>query len=312
MSQFVSSLSRPEHWPALPLNEWKDTYETLHMWTQIVGKVRMELSPPQNHWWHVPFYVSARGLTTTSIPCAAGLLEFEFDFVEHMLHLRASSGSGMDIELRPRPVAEFYAELMGALRDLRIPVSINLRPQEVPNPIPFDQDTVHASYDPEYANRFWRVLLSCDPVFQEFRGRFAGKSSPVHFFWGSFDLAVTRFNGKRAPERKGVISREAYSHECSSVGWWPGAGGAVNGPAFYAYHVPEPQEYSSQKVRPAAAYYHPELREFILMYDEVRTASNPEMVLMEFLQSTYEAGATLAGWDRQALEWPTEPAVRAG
>ena len=302
MSPFVSSRSRPELWPSLPLQEWADTYDTLHMWTQIVGKVRMELSPPQNHWWHVPFYVSARGLSTTSIPCAAGLVEFEFDFIEHELHVRASSGLGADLALRPRSVADFYGELMGVLRDLRIPVTINVRPQEVPNPIPFDQDTVHASYNPEYANRFWRVLLSCNPVFQEFRGRFAGKSSPVHFFWGSFDLAVTRFNGRRAPERKGVISREAYSHECSSVGWWPGGGGAVDGPAFYAYHVPEPQGYSQQKVRPAAAYYHPRLREFILMYDEVRSSANPESVLMEFLQSTYEAGATLAKWDRQALE----------
>jgi hypothetical protein len=302
MSQVGSGLSRPDLWPALPLNEWADTYSTLHMWTQMVGKVRMQLSPPQNHWWHVPLYVSARGLTTSSIPCALGLLEFEFDFVDHRLVLRTSGGSGRQLALRPRSVADFYGELMQILRDLGVTVHINPRPQEVPNPVPFDQDTVHASYDPEYANRFWRVLLSCYPVFQEFRGRFAGKSSPVHFFWGSFDLAVTRFSGRRAPERKGVISREAYSHECSSVGWWPGAGGVVSGAAFYAYHVPEPEGYSRQKIRPAAAYYHPQLREFILMYDDVRTARNPEKVLMDFLQSSYEVGAELAGWERPALE----------
>jgi hypothetical protein len=289
-----------QNWPALPLEEWEPTYRTLHMWTQIVGKIRLGVAPLENHFWNVALYVSARGLTTSAIPYRGRTFEIQFDFVDHRLELRTADRERTLI-LAPKTVAAFYSELFASLQDVGIDVHINPKPQEVPNPIPLDQDDVHASYDPEYANRLWRVLRSTDIVLREFRARFIGKASPVHFFWGSFDLCCTRFSGRRAPPRKGIITSEAYSHECSSVGWWPG-GGDVAGPAFYAYMAPEPPGCSEQPVRPPAALYQGKLHEFILMYDDVRRARSPREEILEFAQSTYEAGAGLAGWDRAALE----------
>lgn len=298
-----SKNSSTDAWPSLPLEEWKDTYATLHMWTQIVGKVRLVLSPKINHWWQVPLYVTARGLTTRRIPHGAGAFEIDFDFIDHRLLVRTSDGIEKVIELRPRSVADFYQELMTTLGSLGIEAKITARPDEVPDPMPFAEDRTHASYDPEYANRFWRILVQADRVFREFRARFLGKCSPVHFFWGSFDLAVTRFSGRRAPEREGAdsITREAYSHEVISHGFWPGSGN-IQYPAFYSYTAPEPQGLPQAEVRPAAAFYNPETFGFVLPYDEVRLADNPDEALMEFLQSTYEAGANLANWDRASLE----------
>ncbi len=290
-------------WPPLPLNEWKETYATLHMWTQIVGKIRLVRTPLVNHFWNVPLYVTARGLTTSPIPYGAKSFEIDFDFIDHLLLVRCDDGATESLKLAPRPVADFYAALMATLRSLGIEVKIRARPDEVPEPIPFAEDYAHASYDPEYANRFWRILVRVDRVFKEFRARFVGKCSPVHFFWGSFDHAVTRFSGRRAPERPGAdsITREAYSHEVISHGFWPG-GGAVEGAAFYSYTAPEPPGLKEAPVCPAAAFYSHDLSEFLLMYDDVRLAPSPEAVLMEFLQSTYEAGANLANWDRASLE----------
>ncbi len=289
-----------QYWPPLPLEEWEPTYRTLHMWTQIAGKIRLGLAPLENHFWNVALYVTPRGLTTSSIPYRGSSFEIQFDFVDHRLELR-TSGEERSLALAPRTVAAFYRELFALLRDVGIEVQINPKPQEVPNPIPLDQDDVHASYDPEYANRLWRILRSTDIVLREFRARFIGKASPVHFFWGSFDLCCTRFSGRRAPPRKGIITSESYSHECSSVGWWPG-GGDVTGPAFYAYIAPEPPGCSEQRVWPPAALYHSKLREFVLMYDDVRRAKSPREEILEFAQSTYEAGASLANWDRATLE----------
>jgi hypothetical protein len=290
-------------WPALPLDAWQDTYATLHMWTQIVGKVRLALSPLVNHWWNVTLYVSARGLTTSPIPHGARTFEMSFDFIDHNLLIQTSDGTSKALGLFPRSVAEFYHEIMGALRALGIDVTVNPLPQEVPNPIRCDEDDVHASYDPEYAQRFWRILVQTDRVFKESRSRFIGKCSPVQFFWGSFDLAVTRFSGRRAPERPGAdhITREAYSHEVSSCGFWPGSG-SVREAAFYAYAVPAPEGFASAAIRPASAWYSAELGEFLLRYEDVRTAPDPDAVLLDFMQSTYEAAANLAGWDRTALE----------
>ncbi|HUI18255.1 MAG TPA: DUF5996 family protein [Alphaproteobacteria bacterium] len=290
-------------WPALPLAAWEPTRATLHMWTQVVGKVRLALSPYLNHWWQVPLYVSARGLTTSPIPHEGGAFEILFDFLAHELHIQTSDGTARTLPLAARPVAEFYADVMAALRAMDIAVKIWTMPVEIPDPIPFDQDRTHASYDPEYANRFWRILVSADAVLKEFRGRFIGKSSPVHFFWGSFDLAATRFSGRRAPERPGVdpITREGYSHEVSSVGWWPGDG-SVKYPAFYSYAAPEPAGFSKAPVRPPAASYNADLAQFLLSYDDVRRAASPREALLEFCQSTYEAAATLGKWDRAALE----------
>jgi hypothetical protein len=293
-----------QDWPALPLEQWEATYRTLHMWTQIVGKIRLALSPLENHWWNTALYVNTRGLTTSPIPYHGGAFEIQFDFVHHRLELQTSartSDSARVLALSPKSVAAFYRELLSLLREVGIDVQINPKPQEIPNPIPLDKDDTHASYDPEYANRLWRILLSTDIVLQEFRARFIGKSSPVHFFWGSFDLCCTRFSGRRAPPRKGIITSEAYSHECISVGWWPG-GADVAGPAFYAYTAPEPPGCGEQPVRPASALYQSKLREFLLMYDDVRSATSPRDEILEFAQSTYEAGANLAGWDRGALE----------
>jgi hypothetical protein len=295
--------ARPESWPALPLEAWQDTRDTVHMWTQVVGKVRLALSPLINHWWEVPFYISARGLTTSAIPYNRGVFEAEFDFLDHNLVIRTSEGSSKTIRLAPRSVADFYQEFMSALGSLGIEVKIWHMPVEVPNPIAFDRDTQHVSYDREYVARFWRILVLINAIFEEFRSGFIGKNSPVHFFWGSFDLAVTRFSGRRAPPREGAdsITREAYSHEVISAGFWPG-GGDIKGAVFYAYAAPEPAGYGQAAVRPSKAFYHPQMKEFFLMYDDVRLDSSPRSALLDFLHSTYEAGANLAKWDRVELE----------
>ncbi|MGC2193387.1 MAG: DUF5996 family protein [Terriglobales bacterium] len=289
-------------WPELPLEAWNDTYATLHMWTQIVGKVRLALTPRINHWWGVPLYVNAVGLTTSPIPYKKRVLEIQFNFLEHKLVISTCTGEEKVLPLRPQSVAVFYTEFMAALRSLAIEVRIWPMPVEIANPIRFDQDAEHASYDAEYAQRFWRILTLLDPVFQQFRGRFIGKHSPIHFFWGSFDLASTRFSGRRAPERTGTdsITREAYSHEVISAGFWPG-GGDVKGPAFYAYAAPEPAGFKTASIRPEKAFYSP-LGEFLLMYEDVRKSAEPENTLLEFLQSTYEAGANLGKWPRAELE----------
>lgn len=294
-------------WPALPLERWKDTYATLHMWTQIVGKVRLALTPLINHWWNVPLYVNARGLTTSPIPYRDTPFELCFDFIDHQLSLQTSNGSRKVLPLTSMSVADFYKEVMIMLRSAGIEVKIWRMPVEVPDPIPFDEDHNYATYDPEAAQRFWKVLLAVQCVFDEFRSRFLGKCSPIHFFWGSFDLAVTRFSGRRAPERPGAdpITREAYSHEVSSVGFWLGSGN-ITGPAFYSYTVPEPTGFREWPVRPATARYDTQLGEFILMYDDVRNSASPNATLLEFCLSTYEAGATLGNWDRNALERPSK------
>jgi hypothetical protein len=290
-------------WPPLAWDEWKETASTLHMWTQIVGKTRLALTPLMNHWWNVPLYVSAHGLSTSAIPYEGKLFEVEFDFVQHQLHVRVSSGAARSVALRPQSVASFYDEYMSLLHSLGIEVKIHATPDEVSDPIPFRQDDKHASYDGEYAHRFWLILSRADVLFKRFRARFLGKSSPVHFFWGSFDLAVTRFSGRPAPPRPNAdaITREAYSHEVISAGFWPGNGG-LGTAAFYCYAAPEPPGLDRQPVWPTQAFYSNELKEFILKYDDVRAAESPDHALMEFLQSSYEAAAILAGWDRMALE----------
>ena len=295
-------------WPPLPFAEWKDTAITLHMWTQIVGKIRLTRTPWINHSWHVTLYLTARGLTTSPIPHPAGIFEIRFDFIDHQLRILKSDGAVQVIELRPKSVATFYREVMAALSELKIDTRINTTPNEVEPAIPFDQDDKHRSYDPEYANRFWRVLLQSARVFQEFRSRFCGKCSPVHFFWGSFDLAVTRFSGRPAPPHPGgvphlpdAITREAYSQEVSSLGFWPG-NAAVPTPVFYSYAYPEPPGFTEAKIQPDAAVYEPKLRELILPYEAVRTAENPDQALLEFAQSAYDAASKLGKWDRAALE----------
>ncbi len=294
---------RAESWPALPFEAWRDTYETLHMWTQIVGKVRMELSPFVNHWWHVTLYVTPRGLTTSSIPYQGRTFAVNFDFIDHNLYILTSDGSSKTLPLIPRSVAAFYREFMACLHALGIEVTINTLPSEVRNPVRCDEDEVHASYDPIYAQRFWRILVQTDTILKRYRSPFLGKSSPVHFFWGGFDLALTMFSGRRAPERPGAdrITREGSSHEEISCGFWPGDE-RFPAPAFYSYTLPEPPGLKTTTIRPAAAFYSQELGEFVLRYDDVRRASSPERALLEFFQSTYEAGATLAKWDREALE----------
>lgn len=293
-------------WPALPLAEWQDTCATLHMWTQIVGKVRLQLTPLVNHWWNVPLYVTARGLTTSRIPYGAGAFELRFDFLAHELVLETSGGAVKRLALRPMTVADFYRECMALLRGEGIDVKIWRMPVEVPDPIPFDEDTMHAAYDAAAVERFWRVLLSVDAVFHEFRAEFIGKVSPVHFFWGSFDLAVTRFSGRRAPERPGAdaITREAYSHEVSSVGWWTGTKGGPDA-SFYSYAAPSPEGFSAARVRPEAARWEAGLGEFLLAYEDVRTSASPVRGLLEFCRSTYQAAARFGQWDRGALERPT-------
>jgi hypothetical protein len=290
-------------WPALPFEAWQPTCTTLHMWTQIVGKVRMAQSPYLNHWWQVPLYVSARGLTTTAIPYKDQSFKVEFDFTGHVLAIRTSDGTGRILPLAPQSVAAFHAEFMAALRSLGIDVDIWTMPVEIPDPIAFDRDTVHASYDPASVAQFWRVLQSVDAVLKEFRGRFVGKASPVHFFWGSFDLAVTRFSGRRAPPMPDAdsITREGYSHEVSSVGWWPGDA-STKYPAFYAYAAPEPAGFAQAPLRPSQAFYDTEAAQFRLKYDDVRTAASPREALLDFCQSTYEAAANLGQWNRADLE----------
>jgi hypothetical protein len=299
-------LPKEEAWPALPLPEWNATRDTLHMWMQMVGKLRLALSPPLNHWWGVALYVSARGLTTSAIPYQLGVFEVEFDFISHVLRFTTSRNETRTIALAPRSVADFYREFKATLAALGIEAKIWPVPVEVPDPIRFDQDSVHASYDPVYANRFWRILVTVDAICKEFRTRFIGKASPVHFFWGSCDLAATRFSGRRAPERPGAdaVTREAYSLEVSSVGWWPGNGG-FDAPMFYAYAAPEPPGFRESKVSPAEAVYNTQIGEFLLPYDAVRNSADPAAMLMDFFQSTYEAAANLGNWDRAALEKQT-------
>jgi len=297
----------PGCWPAFRLADWQETYATLHMWTQIVGKIRLELTPRVNHWWNVPLYVSSRGLSTSIIPYGNRHFDMEFDFVENKLVIHTTDPKTASVALAPRSVADFYQELMSVLRSLGIEVKIWKLPVEIADPIPFDEDKVHAAYDGEYVRRLWRILLSVDEVFHVFRSHFVGKSSPVHFFWGSFDMAITRFSGRRAPERNDPdpvlrkIMQEAYSHEVISAGWWPG-GGEIKEAAFYCYAAPAAQGFAEQKVRPAGAFYHSGMGEYLMMYDQVRSAPSPSGALLEFLQSTYEAGATTGKWDREALE----------
>ena len=300
--------SREQLWPALPLNAWADTCATLHMWTQIVGKIRLGESAPINHGWHSTLYVTARGLTTSPIPHGHRIFQIDFDFIDHTLVLEVSDGRSARVPLEPQTVAVFYRRVMDALAGLDIDVRIYAKPNEVADPIPFDRDEVHRAYDRAAVNRFWRVLVQNDRVFKRFRSGFLGKCSPVHLFWGALDLAVTRFSGRPAPPHPGGIpnlpdrvTREAYSHEVSSAGFWAG-GGAIAYPAYYSYAYPEPPGFASAAVGPREAFYSTDLHEFILPYDVVRTSADPDRVLLEFLQSTYVAAADLARWDRAALE----------
>ena len=290
-------------WPALPWGKWADTANTLHMWTQIVGKTRLALTPLQNHWWNVPLYVTARGLGTSAMVCGDDVLDIEFDFLTHVLHLRLGSGADKSIKLKPRTVADFYREYMECLTALGVSVKIDPMPCEVANPVRFDLDTEHKSYDPEYARRFWQVLVNAEKVFRAWGTGFLGKVSPVHFFWGSFDLAVTRFSGRVAPPRPGAdsIQREAYSHEVISAGFWPGNGG-YGASSFYCYAAPVPEGLAEAKVRPDAAGWDKTLGEFIFKYDAVLAEASPEKALMEFVESAYAAAADAAKWDRPALE----------
>ena len=289
-------------WPALPLAAWADTLATLHMWTQIVGKIRLARTPLINQFWNVPLYVSARGLTTSAMPYEHRSFEIEFDFIDHQLHIRCSDGTARHLKLEPRSVADFYREVFQLLHDLGIEVEIWPMPVEIEHPIRFTDDTGHASYDAGAAHRFWQALTLMTPVLTDFRSEFTGKCSPVHFFWGSFDLAVTRFSGRPAPSKPDAdfITREAYSEEVISHGFWPGGNGQEA--AFYAYCVPAPAGFAEASVQPEAAFFSTELGEFLLPYEAVRAAPDPAATLREFLQSTYEAGATLAGWNRAALE----------
>jgi len=290
-------------WPPLTLQSWKDTYATLHMCMQIVGKVKLALTPRVNHWWNVPLYVSARGLTTAAMAYGTRTFEVQFDFLNHQLTVESSDGRVRSLPLIPRSVADFYQEFMGLLHSTDIDVKIWRMPVEILEPIPFDEDHVHASYDAEAVSRFWRILLSVDEVLKQFRARFIGKSSPVHFFWGSFDMAVTRFSGRRAPERLGadIITREAYSHEVISSGFWPG-GGDIKGAAFYTYAAPEPPGFAEHPISPSRAFYDAKLKEFLLMYEDVRQSPSPRGTLLDFLQTTYDAGADLGQWNRRELE----------
>jgi uncharacterized protein DUF5996 len=304
----VSTISPFQPWPALPLAAWNDTCSTLHMWMQIVGKVRLALTPWTNHSWHVALYVTARGLTTSPIAHGSRTFQIDFDFVDHELILQTSECSAGRVPLQPQSVAKFYARLMEELDRLGLRVNISCRPNEIAEPIRFDEDEVHCTYDPDYANRFWRVLAQSDRVFKAFRARFAGKCSPVHFFWGGPDLAVTRFSGRPAPEHPGGIpnlpdwvTREAYSDEVSSCGFWPG-GGPIPYAAYYSYAYPQPAGFAQAVASPPEAFYSEDLQEFILPYDVVRESPTPDATLLDFLQTTYGAAASLAKWDRKALE----------
>jgi hypothetical protein len=294
-----------EIWPALPAlvdDAWKDTYATLHMWTQVVGKVALALAPPLNHSWAIAMQVTPCGIATRTLPHRHRSFTMQFDFVEHQLEIRASDGHTRTLALRPQTVADFYREVMATLDGMDLPVKIWPMPVEIPSPIRFDLDTVHRSYDPAYANRWWRVLAQAARVFTVSQCSFIGKCSPVHFFWGSFDLAVTRFSGRLAPPREGpAFMRDAYSHEVISHGFWPGSGPLLE-PAFYSYAVPEPAGLNEARVLPETAYYHRELGEFILPYEAVRTAASPDEAILSFVNTTYDRAATLAGWDRAALQ----------
>ena len=299
-----------EAWPALPLDAWQDTYATLHLWTQMVGKTRLALSPAENHWWHVALYVTPRGLSTSPIPHGDETFEVAFDFIDHQLAVRTSDGRTASMPLAPRTVADFWRDYVALLASLGIHAQIRPIPAELPEVIPFAEDRVHASYDPDAAERCWRAMVQVDRVLKRFRGQFLGKSSPVHFWWGAFDLACTRFSGRTAPRHPGGIPNlpdyvavEGYSHECISAGWWPGGNG-VDEPSFYAYAYPEPEGCPEAEVRPAAAHYHMGLHEWILPYEAVRTAPDPDAALLDFLQSTWAAAADLGGWDRASLERP--------
>ena len=295
-------------WPSLPFEAWGDTCATLHMWTQIVGKVRLVCTPWTNHSWHVPLYLTARGLTTSPIPHGSRLFQIDFDFLGRQLSIETSDGGCGTMKLEQRSVASFYEELMARLEELGVGVAILTTPNEVPDPTPFEEDDEHAAYDAVYAERFWRVLLQTDRVFKAFRARFLGKNSPTHFFWGSCDLAVTRFSGRSAPPHPGGVpglpdwvTREAYSHEVSSAGFWPG-GSVFPTPIFYAYAYPTPESFAEAEVQPSGAFWSEEMGEFMLPYDEVRGSSDPDAQLMAFLESTYAATADLAAWDRASLE----------
>jgi len=289
--------------PPLPLAEWQNTYDTLHMWTQIVGKVALEQCPSVNHWWSIAFHVTATGLRTPPIPYGTDSFDVLFDFIEHKLVIETSGGNVRELKLEPQSVASFYAKFMAALQAIGIHISIYTTPVEFPDPIPFESDEVHVAYDADAVGRFWRILSWSDAVLKDFRAGFIGKASPVHFFWGSFDLAVTRFSGRPAPPRPGAdaVTAEAYSHEVSSAGFWPGGNG-IDGPAYYSYAAPEPDGFAGYKVQPAAAFYHPQLHEYLLMYDDIRMSKTPKEDLLHFLQTTYAAAADRGKWDREALE----------
>jgi hypothetical protein len=295
-----------ERWPELHWADWSDTCATLHLWTQIAGKIRMAKTPPVNHWWHVPLYLTTTGLGTSPIPDGARTFSIDFDFIAHRLRIASCDGDDHGFALEPMSVADFYGRVMRALHDIGVEVRIYTMPSEIENAIPFERDTTHASYDAAAAERFWCALVQADRVLKEFRARFIGKCSPVHFFWGSFDLAVTRFSGKRAPKHPGspmipdFVTHEAYSHEVASAGFWPG--GPMSDAMFYAYAYPEPDGYASQPAGPPAAFYSSDFREFVLPYEAVRTSEDPDATLLDFLQTTYEAGASLLHWDRGALE----------
>jgi hypothetical protein len=308
----VQSRSDIQTWPPLPYAEWQDTLATLHMWLQIVGKIRLSQEPLVNHWWQVPLYVTARGLTTSAMPYESRYFQIDFDFIDHVLRVQECYGEEVQLALKPMSVAEFYERVMDMLHSLDIYVTIRATPNEVPDAIPFEKDDTHKSYDPAYAHRFWRVLLQADRLFKMFRSRFIGKVSPVHFFWGAPDLAVTRFSGRRAPPHPGGfpnmpdwVTREAYSHEVSSAGFWPGGYGVDA--SFYSYAYPEPEGYGQAHVEPSAAYYHTQLHEFLLPYDAVRECEDPDAMVMSFLQTTYEAAANLGKWDRVDLERVPSP-----
>ena len=313
----MPDFTNAEPWPSLPLEAWSETYATWHLWSQIVGKVRLAQTPWLNHAWHATLYVTARGLTTSPIPHGSRAFEIGFDFVDHRLTVQTSDGGTGGFALEPMTVATFYARLLQELGRLGVPVQIHRTPNEVPDPIPFDLDDTHRAYDREYAGRFWRILVQADRVFKAFRARFGGKCSPVHFFWGAPDLAVTRFSGRAAPEHPGGVpnlpdwvTRDAYSHEVSSAGFWAG-GGPIPYPVFYSYAYPEPAGFAAAAIRPREAFYSPDFHEFVLAYDVVRQAESPDDTLLEFLQTTYEAAAGLGGWDRAALERGADPKNRA-
>jgi len=302
----AASVKSDYAWPGLPFEAWQDTYATLHRWTQIIGKIRLKFSPMMNHWWQVPFYITANGLSTSPIPYGSRIFQIDFDFLAHKMLITTNDGSFRSIALKPRSVADFYTEAMDSLKSLGIEVRIWTTPVEMPDRTPFEQDHTNAAYDPEYAHRFWQVLVQTDRVLKKFRSGYVGKASPVQFFWGAFDMAVTRFSGRRAPEHPGVpyvshdVMVEAYSREVSSCGFWPGAG--LGMPAFYAYAYPEPEGFSQYPVQPEGAYYNKDFGEFILPYNSVQTAQSPDQELSAFFESTYNAAAILGKWNRAELE----------